>query len=342
MVTTTEAVQPEYRILEREIAEWTERDLDQVVACSSGTAALHLAFECMRLSRASEVITSEFNMIACPRAITMAGLHPSLVDCDPLLIIDKGQVDWSLARATNKAILLTHIYGRLCDTDDIYQSIERRNRHVHVVEDMAEVHGCSIHKDTYAACYSFYKNKIVSGEEGGCVIFKDSSDASIARRLRCLGFTDQHDFWHDPRGHNYRLSNVHASLIRKSLKNYKDNVKRRWDIIGQYDDVFPKEWQIGWRDVPWVYDIRIKGLTGTKQGEIVDALNKQGIAARMSFKPISLQSEYTTSFTRGREEALRASKEVFYLPIDLEHTNEYSIQKSHEIIEFHLTGESNG
>lgn len=321
-----------YQRLECEIAEWVGRMPSQVVACSSGTAALHLAIECLRLSKSSEVVTSEFNMIACPRSISLSGAYPSLVDCNRDLLMDREQVSWSLTRQAIKAVLAVHIYGRLCDMDHLFSAINVKNRCVSVIEDMAEAHGCNIHPYSYAACYSFYRNKIVHGEEGGCVVFKDPSCADYARRLRCLGFNENHDFWHAPRGHNYRLSNCHAELIRQSLKDFHKNLARRNELVEEYDNVFPKEWKMPPRGSPWVYDLRIFGLTGDRQKAIVNALNDAGVKARYSFKPVSLQPEFHVCFSRGREESLRASREVFYLPLDPETVNTCTVRKSYDIV----------
>jgi len=156
--------------LEAELAKWiTECGLtvspEQVVACSSGTAALHLAFEALQLPQGSEVVMSDFNMIACPRAVSLAGLKPVFVDCGDDLLLDTSKVAKHFGGST-KSILQTWIYGRVDENDRQYISGITRQCGVSVVEDMAEVHGVAPHEDTDAACWSFYKNKIVAGEEG--------------------------------------------------------------------------------------------------------------------------------------------------------------------------------
>mgnify|MGYP000263818837 CR=1 FL=1 len=96
------------------------------------------------------------------------------------------------------------------------------------MEDRAEAHGVDF--GDYipdAACWSFYRNKIVAGEEGGAIAFKNPRHASVAKSLRSLGFTTSHDFYHVPRGHNYRLANCLAQLVLSSLANVDANLAKR-------------------------------------------------------------------------------------------------------------------
>src|SRR5262245_33412737 len=77
-----------YEQLEVELANWAGGTPAQYVVCSSGTAALHLALEAFRLPPNTEVIVPDFAMIACARAVTLAGLKPIFVDCGPDLNLD--------------------------------------------------------------------------------------------------------------------------------------------------------------------------------------------------------------------------------------------------------------
>src|SRR5262249_3891926 len=156
----------------------------------------------------SHVLVPDFTMIACARAVTLAGLKPVFVDCDSSLLVDLDCVESFYANrlpyVPTPVVIAVHIYGRRVDMDKLHASVEGA---AWVVEDLAEAHGIRPHPDTKAACWSFYKNKLVAGEEGGAVWFEDTERAEKARMLRCQGFTESHDFYHIPRGHNYRLAN---------------------------------------------------------------------------------------------------------------------------------------
>lgn len=77
-----------YEKLEIVFSEFNQLDPKGMVACSSGTAALHLALEALELPRESDVIVPDFTMIACARSVSMAGLEPVFVDCEDKLLID--------------------------------------------------------------------------------------------------------------------------------------------------------------------------------------------------------------------------------------------------------------
>jgi perosamine synthetase len=306
-----------YERLEVDFAAWAR--VENVVACSSGTAALHLALEALTLPLGSEVLLPDFTMVACARAVTLAGLTPVFVDCGDDLLMNPGLIDRAISART-KIIMAVHLFGRRCDMGALRSRADKYG--LDVVEDLAEAHGIHPHEDTAAACWSFYRNKIVAGEEGGAVSFYDDYPAGLARQLRSLGFTAAHDFQHVPRGHNYRLSNAHAALILPSLMNVEANLRSRRQIEQWYDSACPSEWRMPVRCVPWMYDLRIRGLTRARQDQIVEHLNAAGIAARRSFLPMSQQEEYRRARVVGRGRAATLAAEVFYLPIYPELTRE--------------------
>lgn len=297
--------------LEHDWAAFNGLDPAGMVACSSGTAALHLALEAMQLPLGSEVVVPDFAMIACPRAVTLAGMVPVFVDCDERLLMHFGSIPPCSTHL--HAIMMVHIYGRKwpCGYLPPTWGIKR-------IEDLAEAHGVRPHPSTDAACWSFYKNKIIAGEEGGAVWFKGAKHAALARQLRSLGFTDAHDFDHIPRGHNYRMSNAHAGLVLDSLRLYQFNLDARRQNEKQLNAYCPAEWRMPERAAPWVYDLRIKGMTSMQQNQIVKALQGIGVNARHAFKPMHTQREYCLCRAFGPERtwgACMAAKEVIYLPI---------------------------
>lgn len=297
----------DFERLERMFGEWIGNP--NCVAVSSGTAALHLALESLGLPYGSQVIVPEFTMVACARACTMAGLQPTFIDCGADLNLNPSLLNRTLTRYT-RAIMPVHVYGRRCDMEAVI------NTGLTVVEDMSEIHGVNPHPQSDAACWSFYKNKILAGEEGGMIAFKNPDYAEKAKVLRCQGFTEDHDFIHVPRGVNARMSNLHAAVIGRSLENYPSNAEDRRQIESWYNEVIPSKWHMPARDAVWVYDLRIRGMTHWQQRVVISSLNEQGHPARHSFRPMSEQPEYRFSHSAyKRLEAYRASAEVLYLPV---------------------------
>ncbi len=329
-----------YEQLEKDFGAWA--GVKNVVACSSGTAALHLALEAVLgppptglpyCSEFQHVIVPDYSMIACARSVSLSGRMPVFADCyDHDLLIDPESIKARITPRT-RAIMAVHNYGRRCDMKQIHDIASHYG--LRVIEDLAEAHGIAPHHLTHAACWSFYRNKIVGGEEGGAVSFPNTNYAALARSLRCLGFTQAHDYRHIPRGHNYRLANSLATLILKSLGNVEANIALRFAQIESLNAFIPTCWRLPHRLAPWVYDLRITGMSLGDQERVIHALHDEGIAARYGFYPHSLQEEYlnqeNSSFSYNPH-AKRAKREVIYLPISPEASLPYSPQRAVEII----------
>lgn len=312
-----------YEMLEHKWSYYNNLPSENMVCCSSGTAALHLALEALQLPSGSEVIVPDFAFIACARAVTLAGLVPVFVDVrDDLLInveLVQQYVEECVAENNDRirAILAVHTYGRRCDMDNLHAIAQQEK--LYVIEDLAECHGVAPHPHTHAAVWSFHSSKVVRGEEGGAVFFRDPECAITAKCLRTLGHTVDANYVHIPRGHNYRMSNLHASVILDSLTIVNRNLEQRRRIENWYNEYCPKEWLMLPRDCPWTYDIRIPGMVSEQQGSVVSALQASGISARHAFKPLSNQAEYRCCRWHrhnGISVADLLSQEIIRLPIN--------------------------
>lgn len=305
-----------YERLEQKFGQWSGCLNPNTVACSSGSSALHLAIESLDLPLGSEILVPDYTMVACARAVTLAGMVPVFIDCRNALLADTSLLKelW-YPQYDIKAVMVVHIYGRRSQVESLHSFLD--GRPIPVIEDMAELHGVAPHPKTTAACWSFYRNKLIAGEEGGMISFKDPSAAAKARQLRSLGFTEGHDFLHVPRGHNYRLANALAKIVEKSLDSFGSNLYMRRHVEGWYNESIPESVQMPYRDSPWVYDVRVKGADYSDIGKIVRRLNEQGISARFGFKPMSIQPEYRECrlITGGESQAQRIAPEIMYLPI---------------------------
>ena len=93
----------------------------------------------------------------------------------------------------------------------------------------------------------------------------------------------------------------------------RPNLVARQRVCDWYDELVPVAWQMPERDVVWVYDLRIPGLTTMYQDALVSELNRAGVAARHAFQPMSKQIEYPGHI--GGSHAARLAQEVIYLPV---------------------------
>lgn len=330
-----------FQRLEAEFARFVARPVECTVACSSGTAALHLALETLRArldwKDGNRVIVPTFTMAACARAVSLAGLEPVFVGCGSDLLLNLDDVDEATklsGKAPVVAVMPVHVYGRRVPMNRLANWAVSRG--IAIVEDLAEAHGVPPHDTTDAACYSFYRNKIVAGEEGGAVAFNshNAEDGVTSRQLRSLGFGPTQDYWHRPRGHNYRLANALADKIIPSLERYARNRIDRQLLWNAYDaqSFGPRYSPRAEPEAKWVYDLRLKGMDWIGQAELVSRLKSSGVDARQSFKPLHLQEEYKGCRYVGDETAERESRESLYLPLTPHLVTERTVKTAARVI----------
>lgn len=283
-----------YQRLEEEYASFTGSKYS--VSCSSGTAALHLALLALGIGNNDEVIVPDFTMAACGFAVSYVGAIPVFVDCDNTLNIDTSLIESKITPKT-KAIMAVHIYGRLCNMEEIIRIADKYN--LFIIEDACEAQGAVYDSRATITCYSFYKNKIIHAEEGGICTTNDSDLAERMNYLKNMAFSPNHDYFHKEIGYNYRISDAQALLALDSLKNYPKNNKKRQMIKKVYDKHF------GWRHLNaiWVYPIEV-----VEPHIVVENV----VGTRYFFKPLSSMPMWNQ---KVGDNAWKYSRSGVYLPV---------------------------
>lgn len=217
------------------------------VVVNSGTAALHVSLVALGIGKGDEVIVPDFTMAACGFAVSYTGAKVVTVDCKEDLTIDEAQIEAKISKKT-KAIMPVHIYGQLCNMDEIYRIAKKHN--LFVIEDACEAQGVIYQSKADVTCYSFYKNKIIHAEEGGMVTTDNEEIASKIKYLKNMAFNPDHTYYHAEIGFNYRMPESQALMALKSLKDYKKNVEKRFEIVSFFEKHLGEEFD-GW--APWVF-----------------------------------------------------------------------------------------
>lgn len=278
------------------------------VTVNTGTSALHIALEALQLPIGSEVIVPQYTMIATAWAVYYARLKPIFIDCDDSLLIDISQIEQNITTKT-KVIMVTHVYGRVVNMDKIMSIAKKYN--LRVIEDAAEAHGCDWKNKKVGSydigCFSFYKNKIICGEEGGAVTSNDINFLEIVRDMKSMSFGNYHNYTHDRIGFNYRMTNSQASLILNSLKCVETNILIRKENELIYNKLISNQYHMPKRNIPWVYDVKVP------DNSIVDILKQKNIQARYGFKPASINSPF--NLYENINKSYVFSKQIMYLPV---------------------------
>jgi len=293
------------------------------IACSGGTAALHLALAAAGVCAGDEVIMPAFTMIATANAARYVGAEPVLVDVDPRTWnLDPERICDKLTRRT-RVVVAVHTYGQPADMDAIGDLAERNG--LIVVEDAAEAHGARFRNAPvgslgHVAAFSLYGNKIITTGEGGIVTTSDERIAEIARELRDHAFSRERHFWRRRLGFNYRMTSFQAAIgvaqterLEQLLTRRRENARRYRAALDGVDGLgLPPDVQGG---VTWMFGVMVDERFGISRDELRRRLAARGIETRTFFVPLHLQPIYQRRFAGQRYPvAEELGRRGLYLP----------------------------
>jgi len=221
-------------------------------ACSSGTAALHLALLALGVGPGDEVITVSHSFIATANAVRYVGATPVFVDVE----LHTGNLNPELLSAAlsprTRAILAVHQLGMPCDLPRILAFA--REHGLPVIEDAACALGSEVAVDGggfqpvgrphgLLATFSFHPRKVITTGDGGMVTGPPELIGRI-RRLRThamsLSTAERHRaagvvFEEYPEvGWNYRLTDIQAAVGREQLKRLPEMLAARRRLAARY------------------------------------------------------------------------------------------------------------
>ncbi len=313
--------------LERELAARTRAR--EVVAVSSGTAALHLALLVSGVGPGDEVVLPSFTFVATANVVRLLGATPVFVDIDPRTYnLDVSLLPKALSART-RALLPVHQVGLPFDRDAVRRFA--RNARVQVVEDAACAIGASWRGKPIGAeglvCFSFHPRKVVTSGEGGAILLGDRRVAERLRRLRSHGLAHRAVAGRPPRleciepGFNFRLSDVGAALALGQVRRLDALVEERRRLAMRYERGIEG---IRGLVLPWTppgaeptyqtYLVRVTGDARLDRDELLSGLAGEGIGARIGVSAIHLQPAYRSP-KASLPETERAARETLALPL---------------------------
>ncbi|HYP55499.1 MAG TPA: DegT/DnrJ/EryC1/StrS family aminotransferase [Solirubrobacterales bacterium] len=222
---------------ERELAAWL--GVEDAVAVSSGTAALHLGVRALGWGPGDEVLTSPFSFVASANCLLYEGVRPVFCDVDPeTLDLDPAAVEAAL-RDRSAGILPVHIFGypaAMAELEAIAAS-----RGLGILEDACEALGAvdaegrRVGARGNLATFAFYANKQLTTGEGGMVVPTDPGTAARLRSERNQGRApDMGWLDHAGLGFNYRLSDLAAALGVAQVEKLDAMLARREAVASLY------------------------------------------------------------------------------------------------------------
>lgn len=163
-----------HKELEEKLREYL--DVPELSLMVNGHMALEMAIQAFGFPEGSEVITTPFTFISTTHAIVRNRLKP--VFCDVKLsdgTMDETQIEDLITEHT-VAIVPVHVYGNVCNIEEIQRIADKYN--LKVIYDAAHAFGVR-YKGKGIGCYgdasvfSFHATKVFNTIEGGAVTFSD-------------------------------------------------------------------------------------------------------------------------------------------------------------------------
>jgi perosamine synthetase len=223
---------------EREFASWL--GVEDAVAVSSGTTALHLGVRALGWGSGDEVLTSPFSFVASANCLLYEGARPVFCDVDPVTLnLDPAAAEAAVGERT-KGILPIHIFGYPAAMPELEAIAARHD--LGLLEDACEAFGAidsegrAVGSRGNLATFAFYANKQLTTGEGGMIVPTDAETAARLRSERNQGrAADMGWLDHGGLGFNYRLPDLAAALGVAQLERLDSMLAGRSRVVALYE-----------------------------------------------------------------------------------------------------------
>ncbi len=218
----------------------------EVVALSSGTAAVHLALIACGVKPGDEVIVQSFTFCASSHPITYLGATPVFIDSekdtwnmDPVLL-EQAIVDGMARGKKPKAIVPVALYGMPYRIDEIMGIANRYG--IPVIEDAAEGFGSRYNGQVLGTfgdygVLSFNGNKMITTSGGGALICPNKEAWRKVMWLATQARESYPYYQHEAIGYNYRMSNICAGIGRGQMTVVKYHINHHKHVQAMYEEL---------------------------------------------------------------------------------------------------------
>jgi UDP-4-amino-4,6-dideoxy-N-acetyl-beta-L-altrosamine transaminase len=242
-------------------------------ACSSGTAALHLAGAAVGLGPGHSAVVPSLTFVATANAVRLLGAEVVFADVDPESgLMEAEHLAKALATAEGTSVFAAypvHLNGQCSDMAAIADVATSAD--IKIVEDASHALGTCYGADdpgtarvgecrhSDLAAFSFHPVKAIAMGEGGALTAADPDLLARSRRLRSHGLLreassfERRDLAFDPGGavnpwyyempevgYNYRASDIHCALGLSQLSKLGRFVRERAALVARYDALLPE------------------------------------------------------------------------------------------------------
>lgn len=309
------------------------------VACSNGTAALHIAAMAAGVGVGDELITTPITFAASANCALYCGAKPVFADIDPKTYnIDPERVREKLTSQT-KAVVAVDYTGQAVKLDELMALCHERD--IVLVEDAShsigtKYKGKPVGSIADMTTFSFHPVKTVTGGEGGAVLTNREDLYERLLLCRSHGITkeepyyvnESHGPWYHEQidlGYNYRLTDIQCALILSQIDKLAQFSKRRREIVERYNEAFLQIPQLFvQQEIPesdttrHLYILRIRPeLLKIDRREFFEAMTAENICCNVHYIPVYWHPYYEKlGYQKGLcPNAEKLYQEMMSLPI---------------------------
>ena len=278
--------------LEKKLQEFL--GVKNVSLCVNGHTSLELCIEAMGLK--GEIITTPFTFVSTTNSIIRTGCTPVFCDIDPkTYTIDSKKIE-SLITDKTCAIMPVHVYGNICDVEEIDKIAKKHN--LKVIYDAAHAFG-----ETYngvgvanygdASIFSFHATKVFNTIEGGAICSNDDKMPEIFKMLRDFGIRDEENI--DYVGTNSKMNEFSAAMGLCNLRHLDEEISKRKKVYERYNSnlngisgiSIPSEQAGLVRNYAYYPIVVEKRLYGHDRNELFFELKRNDVYSRKYFYPLT-------------------------------------------------------
>ncbi|MDA0654937.1 MAG: UDP-4-amino-4,6-dideoxy-N-acetyl-beta-L-altrosamine transaminase [Proteobacteria bacterium] len=300
------------------------------VACSSGTAALHLATMAAGLGAGDGAIVPAITFLATANAVRYAGADVVFADVDPdtgLMTPDtfEAALDDGKRRSI-RMVLPVHLNGQACDMVEIQHRAQKHD--LTIIEDACHMLGGAVSGGhAVGACqygdmniFSAHPVKAIAMGEGGVVTTNHKTTAAHLKRLsnhgmeraperlvnhkQALAADGTPNPWYyemSEIGFNYRASDIHCALGLSQLAKLDRFVSRRNTLVEYYaarlqplDPIVKPVARSSHGKAAWHVAVILIDFeaVGMDRATVMNSLRERGIGSQVLYTPLYRQPYY--------------------------------------------------
>jgi len=256
----------------------------------------HLALECAiaAFNLTGEVITTPFTFASTTHAIVRDGLEPVFCDINPNdYTIDTDKLE-SLMTDKTSAIIPVHVYGNICNVNEIERIAKKYN--LTVIYDAAHAFGVTVDDVGVAnfgnvSMFSFHATKVFNTIEGGAMTFRNEKLSKRLNGLKNFGIIGPESVEYV--GGNAKMNEFQAAMGICNLRHVDGEIEKRKAVVERYVErlsnvkgIKSSGLQPGVKSNYDYFPVVFDGYKMSRD-EVFEKLKAEGIYARKYFYPLT-------------------------------------------------------